>query len=275
MVLDSSEIVKQLETQAPIELGLEAEATSRRLLAGRAGWREPRHAWLEATTDLHASYIRLLGSAPGLDLDQACRAVERMAARGAWVEGLLTHDLAALGQDAPARLRGAGLQRVGGSHAELFEAGERHWRGQHDWSDSLAWLERAASAGLRLQPALFYGEDETAEQLASRLLDVRRLQERTGQVDGLSLVPHHARKAVETPGEISFGLDDMRLLATARLVLDNIRHVEVPWLAMGFKAGTMALAFGADDLGPWCLDRSVTEGARLATYLAVREEEIG
>ena len=57
-------------------------------------------------------------------------------------------------------------------------------------------------------------------------------------------------------------------------MLDNIRHVEIPWLALGFKAGQMLLAFGADDLGPWCVDPAVTGGAHLASYLAVREEEI-
>ena len=75
----------------------------------------------------------------------------------------------------PARavLQEAGLQRVLGSHLEVFADGQRSVRGRHDWQQSLQWLELAARAGLRVQPAILYGQDETPEDLGRRLLDVR------------------------------------------------------------------------------------------------------
>ena len=44
------------------------------------------------------------------------------------------------------------------------------------------------------------------------------------------------------------GLEDLRTLATSRLVLDNIPHLKAYWVMVTPKLAQVALSFGADDL---------------------------
>ena len=51
------------------------------------------------------------------------------------------------------------------------------------------------------------------------------------------------------------GLTDLRNIAVARLMLDNVPHIKVYWIMTGLKTAQVALRFGADDI-----DGTVTEG---------------
>ncbi len=44
------------------------------------------------------------------------------------------------------------------------------------------------------------------------------------------------------------GLDDIRMFATARLMLDNFDHIKAYWMIQGLKVCQVALQFGADDM---------------------------
>jgi aminodeoxyfutalosine synthase len=48
-------------------------------------------------------------------------------------------------------------------------------------------------------------------------------------------------------GEVSV-VEDMKMLALSRIVLDNIPHIKAYWVMYGKSVAEMALAFGADDL---------------------------
>ena len=41
----------------------------------------------------------------------------------------------------------------------------------------------------------------------------------------------------------------LRILATARLYLDNVDHIQGSWFSEGKKTGQISLHFGADDFG--------------------------
>ena len=62
---------------------------------------------------------------------------------------------------------------------------------------------------------------------------------------------------VETAG----GVDYLRTLAIARLYLDNVPHVQGSWLTQGAKIGSVAAAFGADDLGSIMIEENVVAAA--------------
>ena len=107
-------------------------------------------------------------------------------------------------------------------------------------------------------------EDETAkldltpqstpEDRLSLLEDLRRQQEATGQFLCFTVTPH---------GDVTAS-EYMKVLAAARLYLDNIPHAQIPVASMDTKLAQVAIRFGANDLGAVNLDnkgdrRAVTE----------------
>ncbi len=57
------------------------------------------------------------------------------------------------------------------------------------------------------------------------------------------------------------GLDYLRLLAIARLYLDNIPAVGASWVTMGPKIGQLSLSFGANDMGSVMMEENVVSAA--------------
>ena len=44
------------------------------------------------------------------------------------------------------------------------------------------------------------------------------------------------------------GLDDLRVMAVSRLMLNNFDHLKAYWISLGVGTAQVALAYGADDL---------------------------
>ena len=57
----------------------------------------------------------------------------------------------------------------------------------------------------------------------------------------------------------------LRMLALARLYLDNIKNLQSSWVTMGPKVGQLALFFGANDMGSVMMEENVVSAAG-ATY---------
>jgi cyclic dehypoxanthinyl futalosine synthase len=55
--------------------------------------------------------------------------------------------------------------------------------------------------------------------------------------------------------------DYLRMLALARLYLDNIRNLQSSWVTMGPKIGQLALFFGANDMGSVMMEENVVSSA--------------
>jgi cyclic dehypoxanthinyl futalosine synthase len=53
----------------------------------------------------------------------------------------------------------------------------------------------------------------------------------------------------------------LRMLALARLYLDNIRNLQSSWVTMGPKIGQLALFFGANDMGSVMMEENVVSSA--------------
>ena len=52
-----------------------------------------------------------------------------------------------------------------------------------------------------------------------------------------------------------------RLLATARLFLDNVPHIQASWFSEGKRTGQLGLIFGADDFGGTLFEEHVLKTA--------------
>ncbi len=70
----------------------------------------------------------------------------------------------------------------------------------------------------------------------------------------------------------SAGADEyLRMLAIARIYLDNIANLQSSWVTMGPKIGQLALFFGANDMGGAMMEENVVSAAGTTYKLAVRE----
>jgi dehypoxanthine futalosine cyclase len=125
-----------------------------------------------------------------------------------------------------------------------------------------AWLDvhRAAHhAGMRSTATMMYGHVETDAEIVEHFDYIRALQDETR---GFTAFVPWSYKRGNTPMEakvkhIAGSSRYCRVLAAARLYLDNFDHVQATWFSEGKKTGQVALHFGADDFGGTLFEENV------------------
>jgi len=60
------------------------------------------------------------------------------------------------------------------------------------------------------------------------------------------------------------GVDYLRIVALARLVLDNVPHVQAGWVTEGPDPAQLALSYGADDFGGVLMEERVVRATGVA-----------
>ena len=95
---------------------------------------------------------------------------------------------------------------------------------------------------------MLYGHIETIEERVEHLLALRALQAETGGFQSFIPLAFHPDGNAMARLPAPTGVDDLRTLAVARLLLDNIPHVKAYWIMLGLKTAQTAQWFGADDL---------------------------
>lgn len=196
-----------------------------------------------------AGEIRLAG-APG-SLDHARAFVAAAARVGVPVSGWTLEELAALGplDTVLPALRASGLQAVASARLDRLD---------------LAQLQAVAACGLALQTVTL-GTPLDGDALLDALEQLRAWQAATGVVRACVPLP------VETPADSpTTGFDDMRHVALARLVLDNVPHIQAHWTRLGAKLSQSCLLFGADDLDAVPAYDPMPHGPRRAVLEEVR-----
>ncbi len=161
------------------------------------------------------------------------------------------------------RLIAAGLDSVPGGGAEILVDRVRrllHCDGKATADEWLDVMRHAHHAGLRTTATMMYGTVETDEERLEHLLRLRALQDETGGFTAFiawSYQPEHT----ELGGAEATGLDYLRTLATARLVLDNFDNLQASWVTQGGKVGQLSLAYGANDMGSVMIEENVVRAA--------------
>jgi cyclic dehypoxanthinyl futalosine synthase len=164
-----------------------------------------------------------------------------------------------------AQLRAAGQVSLPGGGAEILSDRVRRKVAAKKGPAS-AWLDvhRAAHrAGIRSTVTMMYGHLEEDEDILVHLESVRALQDETGGFTAFvpwSYKPGNTpmQRALEARGFKPAGAATyLRVLALARLYLDNFEHVQASWFSEGKKTGQVALHFGADDFGGTLIEENV------------------
>ena len=131
-------------------------------------------------------------------------------------------------------------------HDEVFKGKVREDR----------WFEvhrTAHSLNIPTNATMLYGHVETPAERVSHLIKLRELQAEALAGDGahfncvipLSFAPENSELG-DLPGNT--GLSDLKTLAIARLMVNNIDHIKAFWIMQGVGLSQVALDWGCDDL---------------------------
>ncbi len=187
-------------------------------------------------------------------------------------------------------LRQAGLNTIPGGGGEILVDRVRHKISPRKCTAD-QWLEVmrcAHHAGLKTSCTMMFGHIETR---AERIEHLRRLRELQDETNGFSAFipwpfqpdntplgrwPHVAdAEDAEPDGQhlhIAGACEYLRLLALARIYLDNIPNIQASWVTMGPRIGQIALFFGANDMGSVMMEENVVSSA--GTTFRLNEDEI-
>jgi len=161
------------------------------------------------------------------------------------------------------RLIAAGMDSIPGGGAEILVDRVRkalHCYGKATSDEWLDVMRHAHRAGLRTTATMMYGTVETDEERLEHLLRLRALQDETGGFTAFitwSYQPDHT----ELAGAEATGVDYLRTLAIARIVLDNFDNLQASWVTQGGKVGQLSLAYGANDMGSVMIEENVVRAA--------------
>jgi aminodeoxyfutalosine synthase len=149
-----------------------------------------------------------------------------------------------------AQLRAAGLDNINGGGAEVFAPRFRALICPNK-VDADRWLEIHEVAhrhGIASNATMLYGTIETIEERVDHLIMLRESQRRSPGFNAfIPLAFHPDGNELSHHGWTS-GLDDIRMFAISRLMLDNFDHIKAYWMIQGLKVCQLALQFGADDM---------------------------
>jgi aminodeoxyfutalosine synthase len=153
-------------------------------------------------------------------------------------------------RDILAEFKDAGLGSLPGGGAEIFHPEVRDRICEHK-ADAGAWLRihrEAHELGLRSNATMLYGHIEEPRHRIDHLVRLRELQDETGGFQTFIPLAFHPDNTKLSHIPKASGLTDLKVMALARLMLDNFPHVKAYWVMLGIKTAQIALSFGADDL---------------------------
>jgi aminodeoxyfutalosine synthase len=147
-------------------------------------------------------------------------------------------------------LKDAGLQSMPGGGAEILRAEVRAEVCPAKISGE-RWLEihqLAHDLGLRTNATMLYGHVESYKDRVDHLVRLRSAQDETGGFQAFIPLAFQPKNSPLSHLPPTTGVDDLKTLAVARLLLDNFEHVKTYWIMTGLKLAQVALHFGANDM---------------------------
>ena len=160
------------------------------------------------------------------------------------------------------RLKAAGMKSLPGAGAEiLVERVRKRISARKIVPDGwIGVMREAQRLGMPTTATMMFGSIETDEERVAHLQVIRDLQDET---HGFTAFIPWYYVPYKTPlrGREASGLEYLRVLATSRLFLDNVPHLQASWLTPGLKLGQLALFYGCDDMGGTIIEEQVVHDA--------------
>lgn len=263
-----------------------------------AFWRRPREegAYTLSTDEaaalaaeepgLDISEFHIVGSChPDLPLDyyldllRAVKAVRPQATLKAFTPVEIDHMARMGGIDARRvleLLKEAGLEAMPGGGAEIFAPQPRAKICPRKISGQ-RWLEicgQAHEMGIPTNATMLYGHIESPEDRVDHLFALREQQDLSGGFNAFIPLAFHPTNTVLDELEPTTALDDLRVIAAARLILDNFPHIKAYWVMLSPKLAQVALGYGADDMDGTIVEEHITHDAGATTAQGLTESEL-
>jgi len=193
-------------------------------------------------------------------------------------------------RDVLLRLRDAGLDTIPGGGGEILadRVRDRIGIGKTRTDEYLMVMRQAHQIGMRTSITMMFGHIETIPERIEHLRLIRDLQDETG---GFTAFINWTFQPDNTPlgrmrqfpmdyaGEpdgrhlhLAGAHEYLRMLALARVFLDNIDNLQSSWVTQGPAIGQLALYFGANDMGSVMMEENVVSAA--GTTYCLSEAEI-
>lgn len=171
-------------------------------------------------------------------------------------------------------LMAAGLDSIPGGGAEILVDRVRALiaPGKCDTDQWLQVMALAHARGLMTTATMMFGSLETPAERIEHFERLRRLQDESlirGRGHFTAFIPWSFQPANTALDHLTTatGVEYLRVLALARLYLDNFLHLQASWVTQGAKIAQLALAFGADDLGSTMIEENVVAAAGVSFRL--------
>ncbi len=160
------------------------------------------------------------------------------------------------------RLRDAGLDSIPGGGAEILSDEIRHKISNKCTSEEwLQVMETAHRLGIKTTATMMFGHVENKKHVVEHLFKIRDLQKRTNGFT--AFIPWSFQPGMtelyDLVKEPASPLNYLRIVAISRIVLHNIKNIQVSWLTQGMDIAVLALDFGANDFGGVMLEENVVK----------------
>ncbi len=172
-------------------------------------------------------------------------------------------------------LKQAGLKTIPGGGAEILSERVRK-RISPKKIDTDRWLEimeEAHNLGMKTTATMMFGHIETEEDIIEHLNRLRELQDKTHGFSAFiawdfkkenNELGKHIQRDVT-------GIDYLKIVAIARIFLDNFDNIQASWASQGKDVGEIALHFGANDMGSMLVEENVMKEAGFRAESSVQE----
>ena len=160
-------------------------------------------------------------------------------------------------------LNAVGLGSMPGGGAEIFHPEVRDVICDTKVSGE-AWIEThriAHGLGMLSNCTMLYGHIENYSHRVDHMRRLRELQDETNGFNAfipLSFQPFQNEMGIN---QYTFGYDDLKTIAVARLYLDNFKHIKAYWIMLGQDIAQLALHFGANDLDGTVVEEKISRNA--------------
>ena len=149
------------------------------------------------------------------------------------------------------RLRAAGLGSLSGGGCEVLveRVHRKMFPGKCGAEDWLATHATAHRLGIPTTATILFNHIETLEERVTHLVRLREAQDEAPGFMAFVPLPFHPENTFFAKRwRPATGYTELRMLAVARLMLDNFPHVKAYWLTLGTAIAQLALSFGASDI---------------------------
>jgi cyclic dehypoxanthinyl futalosine synthase len=170
-------------------------------------------------------------------------------------------------------LKASGMGSLPGGGAEILVDRVRQaiTRGKVMTDDWLNVMRVWHRLGGHSSATMMFGHVETMAERIEHLERLRQLQDETGGFTAFicwTFQPEHTQLSQIPPAG---SYEYLKMLAIARLYLDNIPNIQSSWVTQGLKIGQLSMTFGANDMGSLMLEENVVAEAGTVHYLTLDE----